>query len=229
MMYYRMAVNTANGDGLKWISTPLASIEALIQLLHRFNVVPQNTMHVFMASSREELDTLLAQENEGLAVHSVLADQFLCERGIGCQEIEQENVIGNMQETGRTRTGTLTPLRPLTENRIAAHILKQQGGESSKADGSRWKWARVATTITVHLYLARLSAATARLDKADGSSAARRFAILRVGMCAARSYEADIFTASAAFRPTKSNKFPHCRDSFSPSIFLIQVMCKING
>lgn len=127
-MYYRMAVITANGGGLKWISTPLASIEALIQLLHRFSIVPQNTMQVFMAPSREELNTLLAQENEGLAVHSVPADQFLCERGIGCQEIEQENVIGNMHEPGRTRTGTLTPLLPLTESHIAAPTLKQQSG-----------------------------------------------------------------------------------------------------
>jgi hypothetical protein len=126
-MYYRMAVITANGDGLKWISTPLASIEALIQLLHRFSVVPQNTMHVFMASSREELNTLLAQENEGLAVHSVSADQFLCERGIGCQEMQMENT-SSMQEPGRMRTGTLTPLRPLTESRVVAPILTQQSG-----------------------------------------------------------------------------------------------------
>lgn len=129
-MYYRMAVITASGEGLKWISTPLASIEALLQLLHRFSVIPQNTMHVFMAPSREELNTLLAQENEGLAVHSVPADQFLCERGIGCQEMQQENATDTMQEQGRTRTGTLTPLRPLTENRIVAPILKQQGGST---------------------------------------------------------------------------------------------------
>ena len=127
-MYYRIAILAANEVGLKWISTPLASVEALIGLLHRFSALPQNQLHVFMSPSREELNTLLAQENEGLAVHSLPADRFLCERKIGCQEMQEEGANSRTHEPRRTRTGTLTPLLPLAESHTAASIPKPHSG-----------------------------------------------------------------------------------------------------
>jgi hypothetical protein len=105
----------------------LASLEALFRLLRYYRAIPQDLLRVFMASSREELNTLLAQENSGLLVSSVTAEQFLCQRRISCLKMEQEEAIGRTQEPRRVKTGTLTALPPLAQTPMPEPVRKQQG------------------------------------------------------------------------------------------------------
>lgn len=125
-MYYRVAIQTGSDAGLKWKSTPLTSLEALFQLLRFYKALPQDALRVFMASGREELYVMLAQENDGLLSSSVTAEQFLSERGIHSTGLRQEGVAARMPEPRRTRTGTLTPLAPLSQPQEQEPILKQQ-------------------------------------------------------------------------------------------------------
>lgn len=113
-MFYRIAIETDQEVYLKWKSTPLTSLQALFQLLRRYHPRLHDSLRVFMASSCEELEDMLAQENSGLVVTSINAQEFLCDRGIGCQEMEQERLTGGRREDGRARTATLAPLAPLT-------------------------------------------------------------------------------------------------------------------
>jgi hypothetical protein len=80
MMYYRIAVQTRNESNLKWKSTKLTSLGAVFQLLRRYSAMPQDRVRVLMASSRDEMDKQLLQQNNGLGSHSVTAVQFLQER-----------------------------------------------------------------------------------------------------------------------------------------------------
>lgn len=127
-MHYRVAIQAESESCLKWKSTPLTSLEALFQLLRRYRPIPQDRLRVFTASSREQMDDMLAQENSGEAFNSVTAEQFLCERGIGRQEMRQRSSTDRRQENGRTRTDTLTPLAPLSaaKSRIQEPVLKEQ-------------------------------------------------------------------------------------------------------
>ncbi len=86
MMYYRLAIQTRNESNLKWKSTKLTSLEAVFQLLRRYRAMPQDHVRVFMASSRDEMDKQLVQENNGVGSHSVTAAQFLQERLISSQQ-----------------------------------------------------------------------------------------------------------------------------------------------
>ena len=125
-MYYRVAIQAANGSCLKWKSTPLASLEALFRLLRLYRALPQDSLRVFNASSREELNAMLAQENDGLATHSVSAERFLRERGMSSAGLRQEGATERMPEPRRTRTGTLPPLAPLPQSRVQEPVLKEQ-------------------------------------------------------------------------------------------------------
>jgi hypothetical protein len=86
MMYYRIAIQTRNESNLKWKSTKLTSLGAVFQLLRRYSAMPQDRVRVLMASSRDEMDKQLLQQNNGLGSHSVTAVQFLQERLISSQE-----------------------------------------------------------------------------------------------------------------------------------------------
>ncbi|HEY6540803.1 MAG TPA: hypothetical protein VIZ18_07695 [Ktedonobacteraceae bacterium] len=125
-MFYRIAIETNQEACLKWKSTPLTSLQALFQLLRRYHPRLPDSLRVFMASSDEQLEAMLAEENSGLTVRSINAQEFLCERGIGCQELSQERPTGRRQENGRANTGTLAPLAPLAapvQSRVAEPVL----------------------------------------------------------------------------------------------------------
>jgi hypothetical protein len=97
-MYYRVAIQAGNASCLKWKSTPLASLEALFRLLRLYRAIPQDFLRVFNASSREELNAMLAQENDGLATHSVSAQRFLRERGIYSAGLGQQGAAERTPE-----------------------------------------------------------------------------------------------------------------------------------
>ena len=101
-MYYRVATLSNASTTWKWRSTVLTSLDALFRFLGMFRALPQDRLRVFSSSSREEMDEMLEQENNGQATHSVTAEQFLRERKIQVKEAGQP-VLERAERVERTK------------------------------------------------------------------------------------------------------------------------------
>ena len=126
IMYYRIAIQTVNSSYLKWKSSPLTSLETLFRFLRFYKAIPKDHWRVFTASSSKQLDSMLAQENEGLATNSVPAVQFLRERGISSVGLKQDGAAVPAAAPCRTRTGTLDTLTPRSQSRVQEPVLMEQ-------------------------------------------------------------------------------------------------------
>jgi len=83
MTYYRLAVQDHQTSRWNWKTTAVTSLKAVFQLLRSYSaLLPQDCIHVFISSSKEELHELLSRENNGQASGSVTAAQFLRERNL---------------------------------------------------------------------------------------------------------------------------------------------------
>jgi hypothetical protein len=80
MTYYRMAWQDRQTATLIWKTTALTSLQAVFQLLRSFRALPQDSIRVFMAASKEDLNEMLSRENARLVSGSVTAVQFLRDR-----------------------------------------------------------------------------------------------------------------------------------------------------
>jgi|SRR5579885_93690 hypothetical protein len=111
-MYYRIAMLSSIDSTWKWKSTSLSSLAALLDFLRFYRAIAQNRLRVFSASSPEEMNEMLAQENSGQMIHAVGAAQFLDERGFSSLIVKQEGSVDGEQEqpVKRTITATLPPL-----------------------------------------------------------------------------------------------------------------------
>ena len=130
MRYYRVAIQASDEASWKWKSTPLASLEALFQLLRLYRALPQGHLRVFMASSRQEMDAMLAQENNGVATTSVTAEQFLSQRRICSLGSTHEGSRGSTHEQQSRRVSTIA-LPPLVAQSTPAEALLQEQGLSA--------------------------------------------------------------------------------------------------
>ena len=112
-MYYRIAIQTNNESNWRWKSTVLTSVGALFQLLRLYRTIPQDRMRVFISSSCEDMETMLAQENSGLGSNSVTAAQFVQ----GSMPYSQKRALGvsehgilEEQGTASIATDTTPPI-----------------------------------------------------------------------------------------------------------------------
>jgi hypothetical protein len=121
MMYYRVAIQIDQVPHWQWKSTALSELSALFQLLRLYRALPQDHLRVFSSSSREQLDELLARENNGGASGSSTAAQFLQERMIGSREVVWGASAGGTQENERT-----TSIAVVTEPQPDEHSRKAQ-------------------------------------------------------------------------------------------------------
>ena len=80
MTYYRIALYERQTALWIWKTTVLASLQAVIQLLKNYSVLPHDRIRVFTAASKEDLNEMLKHENTNLASGSVTAAQFLQDR-----------------------------------------------------------------------------------------------------------------------------------------------------
>jgi hypothetical protein len=80
MTYYRMAWQDRQTAKWNWKTTALTSLQAVFQLLRSYRAVPQDSIRVFVAASKEDLNEMLRRENSHLVSCSVTASQFLRER-----------------------------------------------------------------------------------------------------------------------------------------------------
>jgi len=75
-----MAVHDRQTATWIWKTTTLCSLQAVLQLLRSFRALPQNSIRVFTAASKEDLNEMLERENTHGLSGSVTAAQFLRER-----------------------------------------------------------------------------------------------------------------------------------------------------
>jgi hypothetical protein len=90
MMYYRVAIQPKGSVRWQWKSTALSSLDTVIRFLRLYQALPPDRLRVFSSLLREELDSQLANENNGLGSHSVTAAQFLRKRLIYVQKVMPE-------------------------------------------------------------------------------------------------------------------------------------------
>src|SRR5215469_4615327 len=82
MTYYRLAVQVGQSTQWSWKTTAVTSLQAVLQLLRSYRMLPQDGIRVFTASSEAELREMLRCQNDSLASGSVTAAQFLQARKI---------------------------------------------------------------------------------------------------------------------------------------------------
>jgi hypothetical protein len=97
-MYYRVAIHRPaehldQSLSWQWTSTPLSSLETLVQFLRRYGAVGLDRLQVFSSSSRQGLQEQLIQENKGPLSTSVTAVHFLHERLIHSLEGTQATPV----------------------------------------------------------------------------------------------------------------------------------------
>lgn len=80
MTYYRLALQDRQTARWNWKTTVLTSLQAVLQLLRSYSAYPQDSIRMFSAASKEDLNEMLRCENSNLASGSVTAAQFLQER-----------------------------------------------------------------------------------------------------------------------------------------------------
>jgi hypothetical protein len=93
-MYYRVAIQVDAQPAWQWKSTPLSSLNILIQWLQYYRVLPHDRLRIFSSRSKEELNEQFMRENQGLGSPSVPATQFLQERRLAPQRVGYEASIG---------------------------------------------------------------------------------------------------------------------------------------
>ena len=134
-MYYRVA-NRQERDQLnrplswQWKSTPLSSLNTLLQFLRLYRALPQDCLRVFSSASREELKEQLVRENQGLESTSVTVAQFLQERMLGSQEARWEASGRGPRENERMASIAVAIESASNESNWGAHILVERGTSS---------------------------------------------------------------------------------------------------
>ena len=89
MTYYRLAVQDRHSTHWIWKTTVVNSLQAVLQLLRGYRMLPQDGIRVFSASSQAELNEMLRRQNNSLDSGSVTAAQFLQARKIAAGEQAQ--------------------------------------------------------------------------------------------------------------------------------------------
>jgi hypothetical protein len=126
-MYYRVAIQASDEASWKWKSTPLASLEAIFRLLRLYYAIPQDHLRVFTASSRLEMDAMLAQENEGVATNSLTAEQFLSERRICSLVMRKEGSSDRAQQRQSRKVSTVTLPLLVAQSAPTETLLHEKG------------------------------------------------------------------------------------------------------
>lgn len=136
-MYYRIAMYNDSKALLQWKSSILTALDALFQFLRIHASLPQDSLRVFTAHNRDELNEMLAQENNAVALYSLTAEQFLQAKGISLrasrhkEEAHQEQAPSASWAAHAVVPAALPPLV------YAAPALTQPGGEGSKLERRR--------------------------------------------------------------------------------------------
>ena len=148
MTYYRLAVQDRQSTHWIWKTTAVTSLQAVLQLLRIYRMLPQDGIRVFTATSEAELNEMLSRQNNHLASGYVTAAQFLQARKIteGAQSLSaseerisppkvQQEANGVAWATGETQmvaqatqqgAGAATWAREVWEQHQARHVAQRE-------------------------------------------------------------------------------------------------------
>src|SRR5262249_37350911 len=77
IMYYRIALQSQFSAVWRWVSTPLGSLNSVLQWLRVYQSHPRDRLRVFESASQENLSGQLLSENSGVSSKSILAAKFM--------------------------------------------------------------------------------------------------------------------------------------------------------
>jgi hypothetical protein len=116
MTYYRMALQDRQTATWTWKTTALTSLQAVFQLLRSYSALPQDSIRVFTAASKEDLNKMLKRENMSLASGSVTAAQFLRGRKLRVSGQAQSASEHDATEPGVRQTTALATGSPVPQH-----------------------------------------------------------------------------------------------------------------
>ena len=133
MKYYRLAVQDHQSAQWVWKTTPVTSLQAVLQLLRSYRMLPQDGVRVFTASSAAEPSEMLSRQNDHQESGSVTATQFLQERHISAGE--------QAQSTSEERVSPQT-VQQATGNIALANWETPMAAQATQQGADAATWAR---------------------------------------------------------------------------------------
>lgn len=76
MVYYRVAIHSSQSAVWRWKSPPLTSLHPVLGLLKLYHSMPKEQLCVFLSSSPEHMDIMLARANHGLLSTAITVEQL---------------------------------------------------------------------------------------------------------------------------------------------------------
>jgi hypothetical protein len=122
MIYYRVALQASHCPAWQWRSTILTSLEAVLRLLRIYsNLLSNDRIRVFFASSAHTLDEMLTRQNQGAVSNSMSVEQLIVQNWrISPLEIRRvEAELGFQENKG---SGPTTVLAEQLMNGQPSHI-----------------------------------------------------------------------------------------------------------
>jgi hypothetical protein len=76
MIYYRVALRGSQSAAWRWKSSPVTSLHSVLGWLQLYHCMPKEHLCVFLSSSPEHMDIMLARANQGLLSTAIIVEQL---------------------------------------------------------------------------------------------------------------------------------------------------------
>jgi hypothetical protein len=128
IMYYRIAIQSQSSPAWRWASTPLGSLNSVLQWLRFYQSLPRDRLRVFESAAREDLSGRLPCDNSGVSSRSIPAAKFLSagSDGPGATTRDTTNAA---QDTGNPQAQALVQSRESFLDRRRTALEGGAGGD----------------------------------------------------------------------------------------------------
>jgi hypothetical protein len=93
MIYYRVALQGNQSATWRWKSGPFTTLDSVLGVLNLYRCVPREHIRVFLSSSLEQMEEMLARANQGLLSTAITVEQLWdrrCMNWIEVRRLEME-------------------------------------------------------------------------------------------------------------------------------------------
>ena len=93
MNYYRVALQGNQSATWRWKSGPFTTLDSVLGVLNLYRCVPREHIRVFLSSSLEQMEEMLARANQGLLSTAITVEQLWdrrCMNWIEVRRLEME-------------------------------------------------------------------------------------------------------------------------------------------
>ncbi len=93
MIYYRVAIQGNQSATWRWKSGPFTTLDSVLGVLNLYRCVPREHIRVFLSSSLEQMEEMLARANQGLLSTAITVEQLWdrrCMNWIEMRRLEME-------------------------------------------------------------------------------------------------------------------------------------------